>query len=95
MWGQPSDQAGFRRRGDLLQHSALRLDADHPQRDGGDEEGQRERVQHVCAEAVLEHEAHHRRGEERADAADAEEPADRGRAQVRRIQLADIDPVEP
>ena len=78
-------------RRDLLQHAALGFDADCPQRDRGDQERQREGVQHVGAEPVLQHEADDGRRQERADPADAEEPADRGRAQVRRIKLADID----
>src|SRR5258707_15509660 len=67
-------------RGYLFEYATLRFYANHPERNGSDEECQRKRVQHVCAKAILEHETHHRWREERAHAADAEEPSDGRRA---------------
>src|SRR5436305_1654952 len=75
---------------DLLQRLAARFDADREQRKRGDQERQRKGVQDVGARSVSEHEADDGWGEERADPADAEEPADRRGAQMRRMQFADV-----
>jgi hypothetical protein len=76
---------------DFLQRLSFRLDPNEPQRNRGDQESQREGVQHVGASSVLQHEADHGGREERADPADAEEPANRRCTQMRWIKLANID----
>jgi hypothetical protein len=67
---------------DFLQRLSFRLDPNEPQRNRGDQESQREGVQHVGAGSVLQHEADHGGRQERADPADAEAPAQ------------DVEPVE-
>src|SRR5262245_45344614 len=76
---------------DFLQRLAFRLDPNEPQRNRGKQETQRESVQHIGAGSVLQHEADHGGGKERADPADPEEPANRRCTQMRWIKLADID----
>lgn len=75
---------------DLLEHAPLGFYADGQQREGRDQIGKSEGVQHVSARAIGQHQSDHCRGEERADAADAKEPSDCGRSQMRRVQFADI-----
>src|SRR5947208_4762322 len=76
---------------DLFENVAFGLYADGDERDGSDQISESERVKRPAAEAVSEHEAHHRGHQERADAPDTEEPADGRGAQMGRVQLTDVD----
>src|SRR6266571_6349200 len=82
--------SGLRLR-DLFENAAFGLYADRDERDGSDQISESERVKGPAAEAVSEHEAHHRGHQERADAPDTEEPADGRGAQMGRVQLTDVD----
>src|SRR5712671_6277869 len=77
--------------GNLLENAPFRFDPDRNQRKRRDQKAHRERVERVLAESVSDHDADHGGHQERSDAPYAEEPADRGCTDVRRVKLANID----
>src|SRR5262249_55148806 len=76
---------------DLFENATFGLDADCDKCDGRDQIGESKRIKGPAAEPVSEHEADHRGCQERADAPDAEEPADSRGPQMGRVQFADVD----
>src|SRR5215471_18926119 len=76
---------------DLLENAAFGLDANCDKGDGCYQIRESKRIKGPAAEPLSEHKADHRGRQERADAADAEEPADGRGAQMGRVQFADVD----
>src|SRR5215831_6561774 len=75
----------------FFQCTALGLYPNRPKGDRRNKEGQRKGMEDVVSQSICEHEADNRGCEERANAADTEEPADGSRTQPRRVELTDID----